>query len=317
MARYIIRRLLLAVVTLWLVTAVVFFATHILPGNVALRILGPFAQRSAIDSLNEELGMNRPIFSQYTDWIGGVLHGDLGTSLKYNQPVTTILFPALTYSLKLAALAFVLLVPLSILGGIVAALNRGKIADRIITIGGLSAAMVPEFVWAVILVLVFGIQFSMFPVTAIPKDGASLVGQIYPLILPAICLVLVLFGYVARITRAGVIEALDADYTRTAVLKGIPRQQVIRKHVLRNALLPTIAVIASQVSYLVGGLVAVEIIFNYPGFGLALRTSVTYRDYPMLQASVLVIAAIIVLVQVLADIIFIVLNPRIRQKVSN
>lgn len=317
MARYIIRRLLLAVVTLWLVTAVVFFATHILPGNVALRILGPFAQRSAIDSLNEELGMNRPIFSQYTDWIGGVLHGDLGTSLKYNQPVTTILFPALIYSLKLAALAFVLLVPLSILGGIVAALNRGKIADRIITIGGLSAAMVPEFVWAVILVLVFGIQLSLFPVTAIPKDGASIVGQIYPLILPAICLVLVLFGYVARITRAGVIEALDADYTRTAVLKGIPRRQVIRKHVLRNALLPTIAVIASQVSYLVGGLVAVEIIFNYPGFGLALRTSVTYRDYPMLQASVLVIAAIIVLVQVLADIIFIILNPRIRQKVSN
>lgn len=317
MARYIIRRLLLAVVTLWLVTAVVFFTTHILPGNVALRILGPFAQRSAIDSLNEELGMNRPVFTQYTDWIGGVLHGDLGTSLKYNQPVTTILFPALIYSLKLAALAFVLLVPLSILGGIVAALNRGRIADRIITIGGLSAAMVPEFVWAVILVLVFGIQLSLFPVTAIPKDGASVVGQIYPLILPAICLVLVLFGYVARITRAGVIEALDADYTRTAVLKGIPRQQVIRKHVLRNALLPTIAVIASQVSYLVGGLVAVEIIFNYPGFGLALRTSVTYRDFPMLQASVLVIAAIIVLVQVLADIIFIILNPRIRQKVSN
>jgi peptide/nickel transport system permease protein len=317
MARYIIRRLLLAVVTLWLVTAVVFFATHILPGNVALRILGPFAQRSAIDSLNEELGMNRPVFTQYTDWIGGVLHGDLGTSLKYNQPVTTILFPALIYSLKLASLAFVLLVPLSILGGIVAALNRGRIVDRIITIGGLSAAMVPEFVWAVILVLVFGIQLSLFPVTAIPKDGASVAGQIYPLILPAICLVLVLFGYVARITRAGVIEALDADYTRTAVLKGIPRQQVIRKHVLRNALLPTIAVIASQVSYLVGGLVAVEIIFNYPGFGLALRTSVTYRDYPMLQASVLVIAAIIVLVQVLADIIFIILNPRIRQKVSN
>ncbi len=317
MARYIIRRLLLAVVTLWLVTAVVFFTTHILPGNVALRILGPFAQRSAIDSLNEELGMNRPVFTQYTDWIGGVLHGDLGTSLKYNQPVTKILFPALVYSLKLAALAFVLLVPLSILGGIVAALNRGKIADRIITIGGLSAAMVPEFVWAVILVLVFGIQFSLFPVTAIPKDGASVFGQIYPLILPAICLVLVLFGYVARITRAGVIEALDADYTRTAVLKGIPRQQVIRKHVLRNALLPTIAVIASQISYLVGGLVAVEIIFNYPGFGLALRTSVTYRDFPMLQASVLVVAAIIVLVQVLADIIFIILNPRIRQKVSN
>lgn len=317
MARYIIRRLLLALVTLWLVTAVVFFATHILPGNVALRILGPFAQKSAIASLNEELGMNRPIFTQYTEWIGSVLRGDLGTSLKYNQPVTTILFPALIYSLKLATLAFVLLVPLSILGGIVAALNRGKTIDRIITIGGLSAAMVPEFVWAVILVLVFGVQLSLFPVTAIPKDGASIVGQIYPLILPAICLVLVLFGYVARITRAGVIEALDADYTRTAVLKGIPRQRVIRKHVLRNALLPTIAVIASQVSYLVGGLVAVEIIFNYPGFGLALRTSVTYRDYPMLQASVLVIATIIVLVQVLADVTFIILNPRIRQSVSN
>lgn len=317
MTRYLLRRLLLAAITLWIVTAVIFFATHILPGNVALRILGPFAEKNAIASLNEELGLNRPLVTQYSEWIGSALRGDLGTSLKYNQPVTSILFPALIYSLKLAVLAFVMLVPLSILGGIIAALKRGKLVDRLITIGGLSAAMVPEFVWAVILVLVFGIQIPLFPVTAIPKDGATIIGQIYPLILPAICLVLVLFGYVARIMRAGVIEAIDADYTRTAILKGIPHRKVIRKHVLRNALLPTIAVIASQVSYLVGGLVAVEIIFNYPGFGLALRTSVTYRDFPLLQASVLIIAVIIILVQVLADILFIVLNPRIRQSVVN
>lgn len=317
MTRYILRRVVLALLTLWLVTAVVFFTTHVLPGNVALRILGPFAETDAINALNEELGMNRPVITQYFDWIGTTLSGDLGKSILYDEPVSKILWPALVYSAKLALMAFIICVPLSILGGVIAALKRGKLVDRVITIASLSAAMIPEFVWGVIFVLVFGVQLHWLPVSGLAEDGASPFTQALHLLLPSLCLVLVLFGYIARITRAGVVEALEADYTRTAVLKGMSQRQVIWKHVLRNALLPTIAVIASQITYLIGGLVAIELIFNYPGFGSLLLGSVTYRDYPMLQAAVLVTGAIIVTVQLLADILFSVLNPRIRQGISS
>lgn len=317
MTRYILRRVVLALLTLWLVTAVVFFTTHVLPGNVALRILGPFAERDAINALNEELGMNRPIVTQYLDWISTTLRGNLGQSILYDEPVSKILWPALVYSAKLALMAFVICVPLSILGGVIAALKRGKVVDRVITICSLSAAMIPEFVWGVIFVLVFGVELHWLPVSGLADDGAGPFTQALHLLLPSLCLVLVLFGYIARITRSGVVEALDSDYTRTAVLKGMSQRQVVWRHVLRNALLPTIAVVASQITYLIGGLVAIELIFNYPGFGSLLLGSVTYRDYPMLQAAVLVTGAIIVTVQLLADILFSILNPRIRQGISS
>ena len=196
-------------------------------------------------------------------------------------------------------------------------MNRGKKIDRAITVGGLSASVIPEFVWAILLVLVFGVTFQFFPVTAFPKRGErDLLNQIWHLVLPSISLLLVLFGYIARITRAGVIEALDSDYMRTAVLKGLSRRKAVVKHVLRNALLPTIAVIASQIPYLIGGLIAVEIVFNYPGFGTILKGAVDARDYSVLQAGVIISSLVIVLFQLIADILFAVLNPRIRQKVS-
>jgi len=204
-----------------------------------------------------------------------------------------------------------------VIGGVAAAMNRGKKIDRIITVGGLSAAVIPEFVWAVILVLVFGVFIQVFPVTAFPENdaGGILVHMGY-LVLPSISLLFVLFGYIARITRAGVIEALDSDYMRTAVLKGLSRRKAVTSHVLRNALLPTIAVIASQVPYLVGGLVAVEIVFNYPGFGTVLLTAVGGRDYNVLQSGVIISSLVIVSFQLAADILFAVLNPRIRQRIS-
>ena len=177
--------------------------------------------------------------------------------------------------------------------------------------------MIPEFVWAILLVLIFGVTFQIFPVTAFPRRGdRDLLTQIWHLVLPSISLLLVLFGYIARITRAGVIEALDSDYMRTAVLKGLSRRKAVLKHVLRNALLPTIAVIASQIPYLIGGLIAVEIVFNYPGFGTILKGAVDARDYSVLQAGVIISSFVIILFQLIADILFAVLNPRIRQKVS-
>jgi peptide/nickel transport system permease protein len=315
MRRFLIRRLLLAVLTIFLLSVLVFFMTHLLPGNVAKKVLGPFADEDAIKQLNHELGTDRPIPVQFWSWLTRALHGDLGKSYLYDVPVAEKLRTAVGYSAKLAILAFVLIVPISIIGGVVAALRRDSRLDRIITIGGLSAAVIPEFVWAVFFILIFGVRLKWLPVGATPPDGASVVTQYKHLILPALCLMMVLFGYIARITRAGVVESLDADYTRTAYLKGLTKRDVIRRHVLRNALLPTIAVTANQVAYLIGGLVAVETIFNYNGLGFLLQQSVRQRDYLLAQAAVVFIGILVSLSNLIADVLYTVLNPRIRQAV--
>ncbi len=316
MIRYIAKRIGLSFVTVFIVATVVFFMTHILPGNVAMRYLGRGAEPEQIFEFNKRLGLDRPLIVQFWKWLSELLTGNLGTSLQFQSPVSDLLLPAIGYSARLALMALLLIVPLSVGGGIVAAMNRGKPIDRVITVGGLSAAVIPEFVWAVVLILLFGVTFQIFPVTAFPDDGAGFFTQIYHLILPSISLLLVLFGYIARITRAGVIEALDSDYMRTAVLKGQPRKNAVVRHVLRNAMLPTIAVIASQIPYLVGGLIAVEIVFSYPGFGSLLLTAVGERDYPLLQAGVMLTSTVIVIFQLFADLLFAVLNPRIRIRLS-
>jgi peptide/nickel transport system permease protein len=262
--------------------------------------------------LNARLGTDRPALVQFTDWIGGALTGDLGESITFAEPVTSLVFSRLANSAKLAALAFVIVVPLSIFGGILAALRRGKLTDRLITVGGLSATVIPEFVSGIVLVVVFAISLKWLPGTATAPRGSGFLTQVKHLVLPAICLVLVLFGYIARITRAGVIEALEADYTRTAILKGLPRQRVIRQEVLRNALLPTIAVVASQVGYLIGGLVVVEVLFSYQGIGQLLYDAAQNADFPLLAGAVLVVGATFQVSMLLADLAYSWLNPRIR-----
>jgi peptide/nickel transport system permease protein len=317
MKRFILQRLGLAVITVFLVCVIVFFLTHILPGDVARQYLGRGATEDDLRDFRRLFDLDKPLLTQLFSWINDLIRFDLGQSMQYRGPVSELLGPAIVYSSKLAAVAFLIIVPLSIAGGVVAAVNRGKRIDRAITVGGLSAAVIPEFVWAIILVLVFGVTFQIFPVTAFPGKGdKTVLNQIWHLVLPSISLLLVLFGYIARITRAGVIEALDSDYMRTAVLKGLSRRKAVVKHVLRNALLPTIAVIASQIPYLIGGLIAVEIVFNYPGFGTILKGAVDARDYSVLQAGVVVSSLVIVSFQLIADILFALLNPRIRQKIS-
>ncbi len=315
MPRFLLRRLLFALFTIAVLSVLVFFATHALPGDVAKKVLGPFADADAVKQLNKELGTDRPVPVQYVSWVSDAFRGDLGKSYLYDVPVTEKLRTAIGYSAKLAIFAFVLIIPVSIFGGVVAALRRDKRIDRIITIGGLSAAVIPEFVWAVFFILVFGVKLRWLPVGATPPDGAGIITQYKHLLLPALCLMMVLFGYIARITRAGVIEGLDADYTRTAHLKGLSNRRVIGKHVLRNALMPTIAVVATQTGYLLGGLVAVETIFNYNGLGFLLRQAVVQRDYLLVQAAVLLIGILVVVSNLIADILYTALNPRIRQAV--
>ncbi len=312
MTRFLLKRIGLALITLFLLSVVVFGISTILPGNVGRAVLGPFATQESVDALNEQLGTDRSVFEQYVDWAGDLLHGDLGTSLTKAVPASDLLWPALENSFKLAFVAFLVCVPLSILGGVIAGLRYGRLTDKSITIMGISLAAMPEFVTGIVLILVFAIWLGWLPVTAQTDEGASALTQLKYLLLPAMTLTLVLFGYIARITRAGVIEALESDYTRTAYLKGLPSSVVVRKHVLRNALPPTIAVVAVQVGYLVGGLVAVEVLFNYQGIGLLIYEAARQKDLPLLTAGVLVVGIVYLVVTLVADILYAALNPRVR-----
>ena len=312
MIRFLLKRLGLALITLFLLSLIVFGISTILPGNVGRAVLGPFATQESVDALNEELGTDRPVFEQYVDWAGGLLQGDLGTSLTKQVSTWDLLRPALENSFKLALVAFLICVPISILGGVIAGLRYGKFTDKTVTIAGISLAAMPEFVTGIVLILVFGIWLGWLPVTAQWEEGANIATQAKYLLLPAMTLTLVLFGYIARITRAGVIESLDSDYTRTAYLKGLPSRAVVRKHVLRNALPPTIAVVTVQVGYLVGGLVAVEVLFNYQGIGLLTYEAARQKDLPLLTAGVLVIGIVYLVFTLIADLLYAALNPRVR-----
>ena len=316
MTRYLLRRIGLAIVTLWLLSLIVFLAGQVLPGDPGRAVLGNFASPSAVRAYDHQLGVDRPLLVQYLGWVGGLLHGNMGSSYTYRSPVEPLIVAALGNSAKLAILALVIIIPLGIAGGVYAALYAGRAIDRTISLTGLAASTVPEFVSGIVLIIVFGIALKALPIQASTDPGASIPVQLDHLILPAIPLVLVLFGYIARMARAGTVEALDSDYARTATLKGLPRSVVIRRHVLRNSLLPTITVIATQTGYLIGGLVVVEQLFNYPGIGRLILNAANGKDFPMLEAGVLVIGVVYMVATLIADVLYTVLNPRLRVGVS-
>jgi peptide/nickel transport system permease protein len=306
------KRLGLSLVTLLLLSLLVFAGGQLLPGNVGRAILGPLADAASVAALNHKLGTDLPVPVMYWRWISHFVTGDMGMSYAFQQPVAPFILRALGNSLKLAGVAFVIVVPLSIGGGVYAAMHARSWIDKVISISGLSMTVIPEFVSSIALILILGIWLSWLPVSATAPPGSGALEQIYHLILPSLPLVFELFGYIARMARAGTVEALDSDYTRTAVLKGLPWRVVIFRHVLRNALLPTITVVATQLGYLVGGLVVVESLFRYQGIGSLILTAARDKDFPMLEAGILTVGAIYVLVTVGADLLYTVLNPRLR-----
>jgi peptide/nickel transport system permease protein len=312
MVRFILKRLGLALITLWLLSVIVFLLGQVLPGDPGRAILGPLAAPSAVATLDHKLGVDTGVFTQYWNWI---THFP-GTSYTYGTGIGPILTSALGRSLKLAVFAFVVVVPLGILAGVIAALNVGRPLDKIISIGGGSTTVIPEFVSGIILLVVFGVALKWLPVTATAPAGAGFFTSLKYLIMPVIPLVIILFGYIARMARAGTVEALDSDYARTATLKGLPRGVMIRRHILRNSLLPTITVVATQTGYLIGGLVVVEYLFRYQGIGGLTFQAATQKDFPMLEACVLTIGAAYMVVTIGADLLFSVLNPRIRLRAA-
>jgi peptide/nickel transport system permease protein len=311
-ARFLAGRLALSLVTLWLLSMIVFALGQWLPGDIGRAILGPLADARAVAALDRQLGVDRPVAVQYAQWIGHFVQGDMGNSYAYRSPVAPFIGHALLNSAKLGALAFVIVVPLAIAAGVWAALHEGRWLDRTIMIVGLSATVVPEFVSSITLILVFAIWLRWLPSEAGYPQEAGPLTALRHLILPALPLVFVFFGYIARMARAGTVEAIDADYTRTAVLKGLPGRVVLIRHVLPNALMPTITVAATQLGYMVGGLVVVETLFHYQGIGSLIYNAAMAKDFPMLEAGVLTVGVVYMMANLVADALIVMLDPRIR-----
>ncbi len=310
--RFLARRALLSLITLAILSVIVFLGGQLLPGDVGRAVLGPLADARAVALFNHQVGVDRPLAVQYWDWITHFAVGDMGRSFTFRAPVAPFVGAALVNSLKLAALAFVLVVPLGIAGGVWAALRAGRWSDRALVLLGQTLGVVPEFISSIVLILIFGVWLHWLPMSADWPEGAGALTQLRYLILPSLPLVLVFFGYIARVARAGTVEALDADYTRTAILKGLPMSTVMRRHVLRNALLPTITVVASLLGYLAGGLVVIETLFHYRGIGALIYSAARAKDFPMLEAGVLTVGAVYAVASVLADLLSAALNPRLR-----
>jgi peptide/nickel transport system permease protein len=312
MARFLTRRLLLSLITIWILVTIVFVIANVLPNDVGRTILGPFAPQESVDALNEKLGTNRPLIVQYLDTIRGVVTLDFGNSYVNDQAVLPQLLAAIGRSAKLAGLALVITVPLAIVAGLYAARRRDRPTDRAIVLLGVTSSSIPEFVTGTILVVVVGVGLKALPVLATAPPNADIITQVKYLLMPATAMAIVYFGYIARMTRAGTIEVLQSDYARTATMKGLTTSQVMRKHVLRNALIPTVAVIAVQVGYLFGGIIAVEKIFNYNGMGQTMLFAAQRKDIPMLTAGVIVIGIVYMLATLVADMTIAWMNPRIR-----
>jgi peptide/nickel transport system permease protein len=312
MGRYLLRRLGSALITLWLLSTIVFCIVNVLPGDVGRKILGPFAPKEDVAAFNHRLGTDRPLLQQYWTSMKNLVTLNFGESYQSGSKVNSIIFPALFRSGKLALLAFVITIPLAILAGIYAARRQDKFADRAVVTTGLASSSIPEFVTAAVLLSVFCVHWKLGKVFANPPEGTSVIGQLRYLITPAMAMVIAYFGYIARMSRAGVISALQSDYARTATMKGLSSTQVMRGHVLRNALAPTITVISVQIGYLFGGIIGIEKVFNYAGLGSTMLIAVGSKDIPVLQGAVLLVGIIYMISTLIADLLIAFLNPRVR-----
>ena len=314
---FVVRRALLGLLTLFLVSVIVFAATQALPSDPARAILGRSATPDALKALRQQLHLGQPIVRQYAHWLGGVLTGDLGHSLAADQPVTTVIGKRVENSAFLMLLAALFSVPLSIFLGSVAARRRDKPFDYATSIVLLALAALPEFVIGIALVVLFGTTvFHWLPaVSLIPPQDAPW-QHLKELVLPTATLVLAVCPYIARITRASMVEVLESDYVEMARLKGLAERSVLWRHALPNAIAPAIQVIALNLAYLAGGIVVVEFVFGYPGIGGAFVDSVANRDLPVVQALALLIAAAYVLLNLLADVATILIIPRLRTSIK-
>jgi peptide/nickel transport system permease protein len=312
MPAYIARRLGLVVLTVLISSAIIFIVTQILPGDAARAILGRFATGQALQNLRAKLGLDRPLLVQYGSWLVHYLQGDWGVSLSSGEPVFPLVAARLRNSAMLALVAFLMYVPLGILLGLFSALRRGRLFDQVISITSLAFIGLPEFVTGLILIAVFALRLNWLPASSDIRPDLGFISALPRLILPGITVSLVSLAYITRMTRSSTTEVLGTDYVRSAYLKGLHPVRVLFAHVLRNSLLPTVTVIAVGIGWLIGGLIVTESLFSYPGLGRLLLFAIQRRDLPLLQAITLLLVVIFSISNLLADIVYALLNPRIR-----
>ena len=317
MYRYILRRLGFLLLTVVLTSLIIFSVTQWLPGDVCRVILGREVGESALVECRQELGLDDPLPVQYLRWLGNFLTGDWGQSFSTKSEIFPVVMGRLRNTLILAGVTLLMAVPLAVGLGVMAGLRENKGTDNVINLFSLSVVGLPEFVTGIILIQIFAFGFRKLGLPSLPANSSirpetGFIEALPMLILPALTATFVLLAYIARLTRAGVIEELKKPYVRTAVLKGLPRRVVVVKHVLRNALLPTITVVAISFGWLISGLVVIENVFNYPGLGRMMIFAIDRRDLPLLQAVTMVTVFGFALANLGADILYAVLNPRIR-----
>lgn len=312
MAALILRRIALGILTLLLVSALIFAGTQLLPGDIASAILGQNATPESLAVLREQLGLDQPILQRYATWLTGFVTGDLGNSLANQQPVADLLWPRFYNTMALAAFAAVISVPVAIILGLVSAVKRGSLFDRVVNILALAFVSLPEYFLGLLLILFLSIRFNLLPSLADTYDGMSFLEWIQATALPACTLVLVTVAQMMRMTRTAVLSVMDQAYIETAYLKGLRTKRVITRHALPNAAAPIVNVVAFNIAYLITGVVLVEAVFNYNGLGRFMVDAVSKRDLPLVQAAAMVFGAAYVVLNIIADVAAIALNPRLR-----
>ncbi|MDR2983898.1 MAG: ABC transporter permease [Nocardiopsaceae bacterium] len=313
--RMVIRRILLGVLTLFLLSLLVFAATQVLPGDAAQAVLGRTATPAALHALRLRLHLDRPAFVQYWLWISGLLRGHPGLSLATQGPVWELVASRLVNSAVLLALVSACAIPLSLLAGVLAAVRRDRAFDNVSSLAALAVAAVPEFVVAIALILLLASAvFHVLPPVSLVPPGTSVLSKPNILVLPVLTLTLAVFPYIFRMIRASMIEALSSEYVEMALLKGMPLRRRVLSHALPNALPPAVQAVGLTLAYLAGGVVVVEYVFGYPGIGQGLVNAVNARDLPTIQLTVLLFAGFYVMVNIITDVISLLLTPRLRTR---
>ena len=308
----IMRRLGLAVVTIFIISLIVFFGVEALPGDAATAYLGQLATDESLKALREEFGLNTPPLERYVNWLGDLVRGDLGDSLSRRKPVTELIGNRFRNTAVLAAAATIFAVPIAIVLGVIAGLTRDKWPDITVSLVAIISMTLPGFVIATVLIYIFAIRLDWFPaVTLIPSDAP--ISQLLPnIVLPIITLTFVMVAHILRLVRTNMIDVMLSDYVQMARLKGVPMIKIVFHHALPNAMLPTINIIALTIAWLVGGVAIVETIFNYPGIGSLMIHGITDKDLPLIQGIAIILAAIFIVINLIADLLSLFLNPRLR-----
>lgn len=322
LALYIIKRLGITFGLLIVISIIIFLIVQQMPGDAVDILLGGLSEQSfdmhTIAALRKQYGLDLPPYVQYMKWLRGLIHGDLGTSLLYNRPITPIILNRLEASLILAVPACILMIVLGLSLGVFAAVNENKFVDHLISFASLTGISIPTFLTGSIFIYIFAVKLRFIPAVfnTVDLDTLSLTQKISyffkVLIFPCITLSLEIVAHVARHTRASMIEEMKKYYFRTAILKGLPFWKVVWKHGFRNALLPSITIIAINVGYIIAGVVVVEMVFAYPGIGNLVTTAIINRDVPLILSGVFVVSATYILANLVADVLYVLLNPRIR-----